>query len=552
MNRYTPEALVALARMVLARLAKHAPGGCEVSLFSGREEDKAYGENDSVLVAINDDKPFLFDSLIADLNAAGGRLRAVFHPIAQREGKAVSVIVLALEPILSDVRQAAMIHSAKRTFAQVGEAVRDWKAMMARLGEAIAQLKGSIRPRLRRTNWPKASRCWNGWATIISPSWGRATIASTRRATARSSPTSRPGWAYCRTIDARVIRRGPDRTALTPEVRAFLTQPSPLIITKSNERSLVHRRVHMDYVGIKTFDKDGKLTGERRFVGLFTSGAYSRRPSDIPLLRRKVANVLAHAGLPPASHDGKALAHILDNYPRDDMFQISEDDLFAIAQGILRLGERPTVRVFLRFDRFDRFVSALVYVPRDRYDTHARERIHAILAKALNGRMSASTPTIDDSVLARVHYIIGRNEGARPHVAVAQLEEQIRHCIRTWDDGFSDAIEEVHGETEGMRLLQERQAAFSAGYRGSFAPIEAVHDLDEIAALANAASRTARAGLRLSPHFGCAQRAAAEALYPRRSDAAVGLAADFRESRPQGHRGGFLSAHLEDRRRLDP
>ncbi|MBV9420838.1 MAG: NAD-glutamate dehydrogenase, partial [Alphaproteobacteria bacterium] len=280
------------------------------------------------------------------------------------------------------------------------------------------------------------------------------------------------------------IRRGPDRSALTPEVRAFLTQPSPLIITKSNERSQVHRRVHMDYVGVKTFDKDGKLTGERRFVGLFTSGAYSRRPGDIPLLRRKVANVLARAGLSPTSHDGKALAHILDTYPRDDMFQISEDDLFAISQGILRLGERPTVRVFLRFDRFDRFVTALVYVPRDRYDTNARERIHAILAKALNGRMSASTPTIDDSVLARIHYIIGRNEGARPHIRFSQLEEQIRGAIRTWDDGFAEAMERMHGEIEGQRLMHDYQAHFSPGYRGSFSPSEAVEDLDEIASLA--------------------------------------------------------------------
>jgi len=501
-NRYTPEALAALARMVFARLGRHAAGGCEVSLLTGREEDKAYSENDSVLVAINDDKPFLFDSLIADVSAAGGRLRAVFHPIVQREGKAVSVIVLALEPILSEVRQAAMLHSAKRTFAQVDVAVRDWKEMMARLKEAITQLKAHP-PKVAADELAESLALLEWLSSNHFTFLGARDYRFNPQGDGALEPDFASGLGVLSDSDARVIRRGPDRAALTPEVRAFLMTPSPLIITKSNERSLVHRRVHMDYVGIKTFDKDGKLTGERRFVGLFTSGAYSRRPSDIPLLRRKVANVLARAGLPPASHDGKALAHILDNYPRDDMFQISEEDLFAIAQGILRLGERPTVRVFLRFDRFDRFVSALVFVPRDRYDTTARERIHAILAKALNGRMSASTPTIDDSVLARVHYIVGRNEGARPHVSVAGLEEQIRHCIRTWDDGFAEAIEEVHGETEGIRLLQERQAHFSAGYRGSFSPMEAVKDQDEIAALAGM-----QAGLRVSA---CVYRRPADA-----------------------------------------
>ncbi len=175
-------------------------------------------------------------------------------------------------------------------------------------------------------------------------------------------------------------------------------------------------------------------------MGLFTSGAYSRRPATFRCCACKIKHVRERAGLAPDSHDGKALAHILDAYPRDELFQVSEDELFATAIGILRLGERPKVRVFLRFDRFDRFVSALVFVPRDRYDTHIREKIHAILAKAFDGRMSAATPMLDDSTLARVHYIVGRNDGPRPHVHVHELEANIRTAIRTWDDGFADAL----------------------------------------------------------------------------------------------------------------
>ncbi|MGN6514721.1 MAG: NAD-glutamate dehydrogenase, partial [Rhizomicrobium sp.] len=284
---------------------------------------------------------------------------------------------------------------------------------------------------------------------------------------------------------ARVVRRGEDRGALTPEIRAFLTSPVPLIITKSNERSVIHRRVHMDYVGVKMF-KDGKFAGEHRFVGLFTSGAYSRRPSEIPLLRAKVKHVKERAGLAPDSHDGKALAHILDNYPRDELFQVPEDELYATALGVLKLGERPKVRVFLRFDRFDRFVSALVFVPRDRYDTQVRERIHAILAKAFNGRMSAANPTLDDSLLARVHFIVGRNEGPRPHVDVHALEAQIRDAILTWDDGFAAAVLARHGETEGHRMFLRHAAAVPARYRDAFSPEEAVRDLAELEALARA------------------------------------------------------------------
>ncbi len=131
------------------------------------------------------------------------------------------------------------------------------------------------------------------------------------------------------------------------------------------------------------------------------------------------------AGLAADSHDGKALAHILDTYPRDELFQVNEDELFATAMGILRLGERPKVRVFLRFDRFDRFVSALVFVPRDRYDTHIREKIHAILAETFDGRMSAATPMLDNSMLARVHYIIGRNDGARARMSTSMCWKPI-------------------------------------------------------------------------------------------------------------------------------
>jgi glutamate dehydrogenase len=482
-NRYAPETLAALARLVYAHFTAHQPGGSEVTLICARDEDKAYAENDYVLIAVNDDKPFLFDSLIADVSAGGGRLRAVFHPIAQKNGQAVSVIVLVLEPLLNESRRAAIIHGAKATFQQVSVAVRDWRPMMLRLRDAIAGLK-STPPHVPQDELSESLALLEWLGDNHFTFLGARDYRFVPEGDGALEPVFETGLGVLAEPDARVIRRGPDRSALTSEVRAFLTQPAPLIITKSNERSLVHRRVHMDYVGVKTFDKAGKLTGERRFVGLFTSAAYSRRPGDIPLLRRKVANVIARAGLPPASHDGKALAHILDNYPRDDLFQISEDDLFAISQGILRLGERPTVRLFLRFDRFDRFVSALVFVPRDRYDTHARERIHQILAKALNGRMSSATPTIDESVLARVHYIIGRNEGARPHVSIQHLEEAIRHAIRTWDDGFTEAMEHAHGETEGLRLLQEYQAQFSPGYRGTFTPMEAVHDLDAIAKLA--------------------------------------------------------------------
>ena len=181
-NRYTPQALSALARLVLARVTLHHKGESEIALFTGRDEDTAYDENDTLLVTINDDMPFLFDSLIAEVAAAGGRLRAVFHPIIERDGEPVSVIVLVLEPVVSEAGRHAIVHGAKATLAQVRVAVRDWRAMAARAKEAIAELKA--RP-------PKVS----SEELNENIAFLRATIASIPRVKARSNRSSKAGLA---------------------------------------------------------------------------------------------------------------------------------------------------------------------------------------------------------------------------------------------------------------------------------------------------------------------------------------------------------------------
>ena len=256
-------------------------------------------------------------------------------------------------------------------------------------------------------------------------------------------------------------------------------------MTKSIARSLVHRRAHMDYVGVKIFDAEGRFSGEHRFVGLFTSSAYSLSARETPLVRKKCAAVMARAGFAANSHDGKALAHILDTFPRDELFQISEGELYDIAMGILRLGGRPKIKLFLRFDRFDRYVSALMYAPRDHINGELRHKIHALLAKALDGRMSASIPAIDEeSALVRIHYIIGRNQSPRPTVDVRALEHRIAETIKTWDDAFLEALSAGHGRAEGLRRLSARQAKFSPAYRGVFAAQEAARDLSVLEKLA--------------------------------------------------------------------
>ena len=490
---YTGAELAGLVANVHRRLKQRAPGSPLVDVFDPSQDDPAFARSESLMLAVNDDIPFLYDSCTAEVRAQGLRITAAFHPVMAlaRDGSGLlspggtalneSVIVLALDGPLDEAQAAALREGLLKVFAQVRLAVRDWRAMMDRLTDTAASL-GRNPPAISEAELDENIAFLDWMAENHFTFLGCRDYVFSKEGEGRLEPVPQSGLGLLRDPEMPVVRPGADRAVITPALREFLKKPAPLIIAKTALRSPVHRRVHMDYVGVKAFDPKGRLIGERRFVGLFTSTAYSQLPSAIPLLRKKIAQVMARSGLPPASHDGKALQHILDTFPRDELFQISEDELLATVLGILNLGERPKVRVFLRFDRFDRYVSALVFIPRERYSGTVREKIHGLLASAFNGRQSAATPMLDDEALARVHYIVGRNTGPMPDTDVHELETEIRAAIRTWDDGFADAVKFEHGEMS--RGLPRRYAnAFPAGYRDRFTPAEAANDIDRIEAV---------------------------------------------------------------------
>src|SRR6185295_9801228 len=198
------------------------------------------------------------------------------------------------------------------------------------------------------------------------------------------------GLGILRDPNAKVLRRGTEMVVMTPEIREFMREPTILIVTKANVNSRVHRRVRMDYIGVKLYSPEGKIEGELRLVGLFTSSAYTRSARQIPYVRHKVAQVLQRAGFDPNSHSGKAVTHILEEYPRDELFQVDAETLYNFIMEILTLNERPRVRALARADKFDRFVSILVFIPREKYDTDVRARVAAFLARVYKGSLSAS------------------------------------------------------------------------------------------------------------------------------------------------------------------
>ena len=353
------------------------------------------GKPVTVITAVNDNMPFLFDSIMGEIRDVAGEPMLVIHPVfdvrhsktgvqqivadgqadkAESERDRVSLIHVHVSK-LTEAEEHELRARLDRLLQQIKAAVRDWKPMLARLDQAISQFRYAPVP-LDKNAVAEA---------IAFLEWLRDenfTFLGMREFSYSGSEKSgtlkrlkEPGLGILSDPDVTVLRRDTHSSpTTTEEVRAFLYGPDPLIVTKANAKSVVHRRAYLDYVGVKTFDMKGKLAGELRIVGLFTSTAYTRSVMKIPYLRSKAETVIQKLGFDPHDHSGKALINVLESYPRDELFQISLPMLRKHSEAILGLVDRPRVRALARVDQFDRFVSVLIFVPRDRYDSDAREK----------------------------------------------------------------------------------------------------------------------------------------------------------------------------------
>ncbi len=261
--------------------------------------------------------------------------------------------------------------------------------------------------------------------------------------------------------------------------------PELLSFTKSSVKSRVHRPAYPDYISIKRFDAKGKLVGESRFLGLYTSAVYLHGSTDIPVVRHKIQAVMQRSGLPKGGHDWKELQQILEIYPRDDLFQSSLDELYRIATGIQQIHERRQIRLFLRRDYYGHFISALVYVPREIYSTDFRVKVQTILQRALDCDEAEFTTYFSESVLARTQFLLRRSD----HQPVAdqfnerELERQASLAASSWQEELYETLIEMLGEEQGIRAYNHYHTGFSAGYRADFSPRAAVVDIQHMLGL---------------------------------------------------------------------
>src|SRR3954469_12830311 len=453
----------------------------------------------TVLQIVTDDMPFLVDSVIALLTAHQLQVHLLVHPliVVRREplgalaelaadvepddaidGDLVeSWIRIEIDPIRRAETREQLHNEVRRVLTDVRDAVEDWPRMRQRalvIADELAAARGSeaklpvpdkdVTDTTELLKWLAHDHfTFLGYREYRLDGDVLTAVAGTGLGILRGDSTPRR------------------LSSMAPEAYQRALEKRLLVITKANSRATVHRSAYLDYIGVKIFNNRGEVVGERRFLGLFSSSAYRTSVRELPVVRRKVTEVLDRSGLSPRGHSGKDLLQILETYPRDELFQIKTDDLYEAVVGVLRMAGRRQLRLFLRRDGYGRFISCLIYMPRDRFTTGNRLSMQEILLRELNGIGVDYTTRVTERMLARVHFIV-RTDPADPpgHVDPNELAEMLADATRMWDDDFSLVLERKLGEEPAKNLFARYAAAYPDSYKDGHTPYEGVQDLAKL------------------------------------------------------------------------
>ncbi|GAB2894373.1 NAD-glutamate dehydrogenase [Paraburkholderia jirisanensis] len=477
---------------------RFVPGTERLRVYNPILEQHGWHSDHTVIEIVNDDMPFLVDSVSMAVNRLGLALHSVLHPVFRIwRGKDGAITRVGVGGATADDGQSQLASFIHFEVDRCGDAAR-----LDALRDDIARLLGDVRASVE--DWPKIVEIAR---STIKDMAARETTADGVEARAFLEWMVADHFTFLGQRDYELVSHGggfglrsiagsglgilreaarggsaasADVTPLPPAAAEIIKGASPIFLTKANSRATVHRPGYLDYVGVKLVGPDGKIAGERRFIGLYTSTAYMVSSAEIPIVRRKCANIVRRAGFLPKGHLGKSLVTVLETYPRDELFQADENELYDIAMGVLRLQEHQRTRLFVRRDRFDRFVSCLVFVPRDKYNTDMRRRIAKLLIDAFNGSAVEFTPLLSESTLARIHFVVRAEPGAMRDVDTRELEARLVQVSRRWQDDLADALLDAFGEEQGNRLLQHYGDSFPAGYRDDYAARTAVRDIELI------------------------------------------------------------------------
>ena len=478
---------------------QRAAGESKVRVYNPDFEQHGWQSPHTLIEIVTDDMPFIVDSVTMQLGRLGYGIDLVIHPVMKVRRDAEGHLTEVLEhdaPAPEDAIRESVVHvevgrehdralldqlraTIDRVLADVRAAVEDWQEMRSRTQVLIDEFDQHPPPTIdpALVDETKAFLGWLAEDNFTLLGYREYDLID-EGDEARLQPIEGSGLGILRGVPAKAPKK------LAGKALVVGREPQILLLTKANSASPVHRPAYLDYIGVKKYSDDGQVIGERRFLGLYTTRAYKASPRSIPIIRGKVEGVLERAGFPPASHDRKALLEILESYTRDSLFQMETEDLYNLAIGILGLGERQRLRLFLWRDPLERFVECLVCIPRDRFNTENRERVGRILLEALGGVALDWTLQLSESRLARVHYIIRLGEDPVTGYEVSTIETRLAQVIRAWEDELREALIEDHGEEDGIKLFRRYERAFPPGYKSDWVARSAVADIGRIEELA--------------------------------------------------------------------
>jgi glutamate dehydrogenase len=481
----------------LVRYFRQRPAhAAKVRVFNPSREEDGWECTHTVIQIINDDMPFLVDTVSMAIAQDHTLTHLIMHPVlkVQRDPgghilgfgpedgvHSESVMHVEIDRQTEPGRLEALAENIERVLGDVRACVRDFDSMHHR----VLALAEGLSARELLHDEEHVIECadflrWvadNHFTLLGYRAYETTQVEGTN--VLRAVPGS--GLGLLRGDESQLPVR--PLSSLAARDLPPNTLPDLVILSKTNARSTVHHPGYMDYIGVLRFDANGRAVGEDRFLGLYTSTAYTTRPKDIPLIRTKVDAVFARSNLHRTGHGAKRMQHILETLPRDELFQSSVDELFATALGILNLQERQRTRLFVRRDRYGRFFSCLVYIPRERFTSEIRERIEQTLKRQFNGERFDSSVAVSESVLARLHVVIRPKPGEKPDYDVREIEIKLAQIVRNWQDELRDILIEKHGEERGIKLSNRFGRALPMGYIETVTPWIAAADVEAAAQL---------------------------------------------------------------------
>ncbi|WP_343907638.1 NAD-glutamate dehydrogenase [Nocardioides aquiterrae] len=493
------------------RLAASRPQGtARVRVFTPTTAENGWSaDGHAVVEVVVDDMPFLVDSLTMELSRQLRDVHLVIHPLLDvtrditgglqevrpvAEGEDVpndthdgmdavvreSWMHVEIDRLPEGEDVAAIEEAVQRVLRDVRESVEDWSKMHAQVADIVHELSTEP-PEGVDTDEVHRARDLLQWLAEDHFTFLGYREYHLERHDDGEYLKAVPGTGLG------ILRADPDMASsagrLPDAAAAKAREKTVLVLTKANSRSTVHRPAYLDYVGVKKFE-NGEVVGERRFLGLYSSAAYTESLTRIPLLRDRAEEVLRRIGFQPFSHDGKALMDTLETYPRDELFHTTVDELAPMAEQAMHARERRQLRLFIRRDTYGRYVSVLVYLPRDRYNTTVREKFSQILKDRLGGESVEFTVRLTESTTARVHFVVHPPKGSTIlEVDAADLERRMAEASRSWRDDFTIAVLGEYGEEVGARLARRYVDSFPEAYKEDFAPRVAAADLGRLEAL---------------------------------------------------------------------